>query len=467
MKAAEQICTCADLPWPPLTQKVAIVPLFNPPPPNQYTLKSATGSTCCANLPPLTNMFAERCPVCRLARKLCAIHACVMSKPGHTSPHCVTNKFATVLLCEIQHQASFAAFPAHAVSSEHNPQPRRWAHCCTIVVQTAVGQYQLLYAYQWGLYAARQSGHAQPSWWSPQLVTGTHTVHCCPRHPYCHFCCTSYVCITPLILELAVLESENSASTASAHSGLSFTLPRAAAPWPAPHPDPSGGNAWNARSCRSGCTTAGLAGHPTQCGLRTHSSAFLTSACCGQASVRSFLPPKLVRLHAPLSPLVTMSAPAAAPAAPKASKSKKSSQHSYVDLVKDAIVDLKERNGSSLPAIKKALEPKAGALGAGWEKRLSLAIKAMVKSGKLTRVKVGVISSLHPLYLTGATPGQRGPHAPAHSSSSCPPARVISTPRTRRQRRRGCGAAHFQTARAVNRKPLLTATSGRHPAPSG
>ena len=87
-------------------------------------------------------------------------------------------------------------------------------------------------------------------------------------------------------------------------------------------------------------------------------------------------------------------APAPAPAAPtpKAPKTAKPKTgkpaHSYVDLVKDAIVTLKERSGSSIPAIKKSIEGKglAKGLGEGWEKRLSLAVKAMVKSGKLTKV---------------------------------------------------------------------------------
>lgn len=81
-----------------------------------------------------------------------------------------------------------------------------------------------------------------------------------------------------------------------------------------------------------------------------------------------------------------------APKAPKAAKPKAAGAakpgHSYVELIKDAIVTLKERGGSSLPAIKKAVEAKGlgKSLGAGWEKRLSMAIKAMVKSGKLNKV---------------------------------------------------------------------------------
>ncbi|GAX72590.1 hypothetical protein CEUSTIGMA_g46.t1 [Chlamydomonas eustigma] len=75
---------------------------------------------------------------------------------------------------------------------------------------------------------------------------------------------------------------------------------------------------------------------------------------------------------------------------PKAVKPKSDKPSvSYVDLVKEAIVTLKERSGSSVAAIKKAIEAKgvAKALGAGWEKRLFLSIKAMVKSGKLVKVK--------------------------------------------------------------------------------
>lgn len=86
--------------------------------------------------------------------------------------------------------------------------------------------------------------------------------------------------------------------------------------------------------------------------------------------------------------------PAAAPAptkkAPKATKPKgeKKSGHSYVAVVQEAIVALHERSGSSLQAIKKYVESKGHAktLGAGWEKRLSLAVRAMAKSGSLVKV---------------------------------------------------------------------------------
>ena len=80
-------------------------------------------------------------------------------------------------------------------------------------------------------------------------------------------------------------------------------------------------------------------------------------------------------------------APAAAPAPkpvkavkPKSTKPKKAGVD-YVALIKEAIVTLKERGGSSLPAIKKALAAKK--LAPGWEVRLSTSIKALVKSGKL------------------------------------------------------------------------------------
>jgi histone H1/5 len=68
-------------------------------------------------------------------------------------------------------------------------------------------------------------------------------------------------------------------------------------------------------------------------------------------------------------------APKAAPTHPK-----------YVDLVKEAIVSLKERGGSSIPAIKKYIAAKYPSLPAGWEKTLSVQLKRLVDGGKLVKV---------------------------------------------------------------------------------
>lgn len=67
---------------------------------------------------------------------------------------------------------------------------------------------------------------------------------------------------------------------------------------------------------------------------------------------------------------------------PKSTKPKKAGTD-YSGLIKAAILDLKERGGSSVAAIKKALASKLSKTSAGWEKRLSGALKAMTKSGKL------------------------------------------------------------------------------------
>lgn len=95
-------------------------------------------------------------------------------------------------------------------------------------------------------------------------------------------------------------------------------------------------------------------------------------------------------------------APAAAPAkkAPKATKPKgeKKSGNNYVAIVKEAIVALKERGGSSVHAIRKYVESKGypKTLGAGWEKRLSLAVKAMAKSGSLVKGEAPLLQGAGP-----------------------------------------------------------------------
>ena len=67
-------------------------------------------------------------------------------------------------------------------------------------------------------------------------------------------------------------------------------------------------------------------------------------------------------------------APKAAPTHPK-----------YVDIVKDALVTLKERNGSSVAAIRKFIAAKYPGLPGPWEKTLSTQIKKLVASGKIVR----------------------------------------------------------------------------------
>lgn len=57
----------------------------------------------------------------------------------------------------------------------------------------------------------------------------------------------------------------------------------------------------------------------------------------------------------------------------------------YVDIVKDALVSLKERNGSSVAAIRKFISGKY-TLPTGWEKVLSVQLKKLVASGKIVKV---------------------------------------------------------------------------------
>ena len=79
-------------------------------------------------------------------------------------------------------------------------------------------------------------------------------------------------------------------------------------------------------------------------------------------------------------------APAPAPKkVVKATKPKKAGTD-YAGLIKAAILELKERGGSSVAAIKKVLASKLSKTAPGWEKRLSMSLKSMTKSGKLVRV---------------------------------------------------------------------------------
>ncbi|GMH37498.1 hypothetical protein BSKO_05371 [Bryopsis sp. KO-2023] len=58
----------------------------------------------------------------------------------------------------------------------------------------------------------------------------------------------------------------------------------------------------------------------------------------------------------------------------------------YAEMIKEAIVTLKERSGSSLAAMKKFVGQKYK-LPTGWEKKLSMYVKKMTGEGKLTKVK--------------------------------------------------------------------------------
>lgn len=71
------------------------------------------------------------------------------------------------------------------------------------------------------------------------------------------------------------------------------------------------------------------------------------------------------------------------------SKAKPAASHPvYSEMIADAISTLKERNGSSLQAIKKFFDAKyAKDLPSGWDKKLSYYLKKMAADGKLTKVK--------------------------------------------------------------------------------
>lgn len=56
------------------------------------------------------------------------------------------------------------------------------------------------------------------------------------------------------------------------------------------------------------------------------------------------------------------------------------------DLIKEAILTLKERGGSSPAAIKKVIGQKHPSLPAGWEKVTALQLKRLTAAGKLVKV---------------------------------------------------------------------------------
>lgn len=71
-----------------------------------------------------------------------------------------------------------------------------------------------------------------------------------------------------------------------------------------------------------------------------------------------------------------------APAAPRTAPA----HPPYLTLISDAIKNLKERGGSSYPAIKKWIGSHHK-LPSGWEKTLALQLKKQATAGKLVRVK--------------------------------------------------------------------------------
>ncbi|CAI9118286.1 OLC1v1019835C1 [Oldenlandia corymbosa var. corymbosa] len=75
--------------------------------------------------------------------------------------------------------------------------------------------------------------------------------------------------------------------------------------------------------------------------------------------------------------------------APVSAASKKVRSHPpYYEMIKEAIATLKERTGSSVPAIAKFVEDKEGKnLPPNFKKLLFIQLKKFVASGKLTKVK--------------------------------------------------------------------------------
>jgi len=75
------------------------------------------------------------------------------------------------------------------------------------------------------------------------------------------------------------------------------------------------------------------------------------------------------------------------PAAAAAKKKSVSTHPTYEEMIKDAIVSLKERTGSSQYAIQKFIEEKHKVLSPSFRKLLLLNLKRLVASEKLVKVK--------------------------------------------------------------------------------
>ena len=58
----------------------------------------------------------------------------------------------------------------------------------------------------------------------------------------------------------------------------------------------------------------------------------------------------------------------------------------YVDIIKEAITSLKDRNGSSNQSIRKFVASKYPTLPANWEKVLGLQLRRLTESGKIVKV---------------------------------------------------------------------------------
>ena len=87
---------------------------------------------------------------------------------------------------------------------------------------------------------------------------------------------------------------------------------------------------------------------------------------------------------APASDMKPKAAPRKAAGGPK----KVAKHPAFGAMIAEAISTLKERSGSSVPAIRKAVGSKyAKDLPANWEKMLSTFLKRLTASGKLTKVK--------------------------------------------------------------------------------
>ena len=112
-----------------------------------------------------------------------------------------------------------------------------------------------------------------------------------------------------------------------------------------------------------------------------------------------------------------------------------SNQFSPWQMVKEAIVALKERTGSSVYAISKFIQEKHPDLPANWKKTLGVQLKNLVKTGKLTKVKASFklgedLKAKKPAVKKAAAPAKATEKKVVKKAAKPKPAAAAAKPKT-------------------------------------
>ncbi|PWA97821.1 Protein kinase, ATP binding site-containing protein [Artemisia annua] len=109
-------------------------------------------------------------------------------------------------------------------------------------------------------------------------------------------------------------------------------------------------------------------------------------------------------------------------------------QHPYFEMISDAVVTLKERNGSSHYAIRKFIEDKYKDLPANFKKMLLIQLKKLVASDKLVKVKASYKLPSAAKTVAAAKPktgAEKKPTAPAKAKPAAAPAKATPAPKAK------------------------------------